>query len=104
MSYAEKFVVLTTFALSMLYIVLFNLNMPHYWSNSARIVPENVIDALWVVSLLFSLITLILCIRDSGMRDLANRAGWIAYMLLLGVIGIPHYYLKYGRHPRVDCI
>lgn len=100
MNKTEKIFVLGAFVIFALYFVLFNMNLPHYWNNSPRAIPENIIDVLWVLSLTFAIITLILCIRDSGKRNLASRASWVVYMIVVGVIGIPHYYLKHGRHPR----
>jgi hypothetical protein len=101
MNKAEKTIVIGTFGLTVLFIVLFNLNMPHYWGNSPLVVPESAIDTLWLICMLLSITTLFLCIRDSGKRDLTNRIGWVAYMLLIGAIGIPHYYIKHGRFPCV---
>jgi len=100
MNNTEKIIVLGTFSVIVLYIVFFNLNFAHYWNNSPRIIPEKILSIFWVASLLMSVITLIVCIRDSGKRNLESRSNWIIYMILFGSVGVPHYYFKYGRHPR----
>ena len=101
MNKAEKIVVLSTFGLSVLFIILFNLNMPHYWNNnSPLIVPVMAIDTMWLICLFLSIATLLLCIKDSGNRNLPNRTAWTVYMLFIGAIGMPHYYDKNGMHPH----
>jgi hypothetical protein len=101
MNKIEKSIVLSTFLVSVIYIVLFNLNFPHYWNNSPIIFPDRVVDILWYVCFALSLITFAICIVDTGKRKLNSRASWVIYMVLIGVIAIPHYYIKYGGHPRV---
>jgi hypothetical protein len=100
MNKLEKTIVLSTFLVCGLYIILFNMNMPHYWSGDPLLVPELIIDWLWWLGLISCIVTIVICIRDTGKRKLENRDGWVAYMVLFGVVGIPHYYIKYGRHSR----
>ena len=99
MSFVEKLVVVGTLVLSLVYIIGFNLNVPHYWSGAPQVFPDEVLNMMFPILLLANLVTLIICIIDSGRRNLENRHGWIAYMVLIGAVGIPHYYIKYGRFP-----
>ena len=100
MNKSEKTVVVGTLFLLAVYLVAFNLNVPYHWGHGERLVPQGALDVLWKVGLVLSILTLVICIRDSGRRNLEDRASWVAYMLLLGAVGVPHYFLKYGRRPR----
>lgn len=100
MSKLEKTILIVTLVLAVAYIVAFNMNVPYYWGSGERVVPKGIVDALWVLVLLMSVITLAVCIRDSGLRKLQNRGWWISYMVLLGAVAIPHYYIKHGRRSR----
>lgn len=100
MNKLEEAIVVGTLLLSVVYVVAFNFNVPYYWGHGERIVPQLALDTLWKVVIVLSILTLVVCIRDSGRRGLENRAGWVTYMLFLGAIGVPHYYLKHGRRPR----
>ncbi len=100
MNNMERRVVVATFVLAVIYIIAFNLNVPYHWGHGERIIPQLVLNTLWSLSLILSVVTLILCIRDSGRRHLENRTGWVVYMVMFGAVGIPHYYYRYGRHPH----
>lgn len=100
MNRLEKTILMVTGALAVVYIVAFNLNVSYYWGSGQRVFAKGVVDALWGFLLLMSVATLAICIRDTGLRQLQNRGGWIFYILLLGAVAIPHYYIKHGRWPR----
>jgi len=100
MNKIEKSLILIALIVSVVYIVAFNLNVPHYWSDEPRVISENTLKIIWYFALLFSIATIIVIIKDSGKRNIENRTSWLAYILLLSVIAIPHYYLKYGRNVR----
>ena len=100
MNQIEKSILLITLIISVAYIIAFNLNVPYYWSNEPRVVPDGILRLMWLCTFILGITALVLCIRDSGKRNLEKRASWIAYMVLIGAFGIPHYYFKHGRHAR----
>lgn len=100
MSKVEKTILIFTVIIAVTYVVAFNMNVPYYWGSGERVVPKGVVDVLWAVVILMSVATLAICIRDTGLRRLQNRGWWISYILLLGAVAIPHYYIKHGRRSR----
>ena len=100
MSNTEKVIVTITMVTGIIYIVLFNLNIQHYWAGEPAVVSDRLIDSIWVAAFILGAVATVLCIVDTGKRPLNNRAAWVAYIVLFGVIGVPHYYFKYGRHSR----
>lgn len=100
MSKPEKTIIFSTFIMLAAYIVVFNLNVPYYWGYGEKLIPPMMLDILWKIGSVMSILTLMVCIKDSGQRNLENRGGWIVYMLVLGAVGVPHYYIRHGRRPR----
>ena len=101
MNHTEKLILLFSLVVLVVYIIAFNLNVPHYWSGAERVVPENILKILQYATLFFAVSSLGVCIRDSGKRNLDDRSLWVLYMLIIGVIGMPHYYFRIGKAPRV---
>ena len=104
MNKIEKATVLITLSLVVIYIIAFNLNIPHYWKDEPRVVSESALNTLLFFGFLFSIATLVLIIKDIGKRNLENINFWVAYVLFFGVFGIPHYYFKIGRFSRNEKI
>jgi len=104
MNKIEKSFVVGSYIWALIYIVLFNINVPSHFGYGEELIPESLLYSFWLITVVLSLAAIMVTLMDIGKRNLNNKVGWVTYVLILSAISVIHYFIKYGRNPRQDAI
>jgi len=83
-----------------IYLVMFQFYIYSEFTGNASIIPENIIETLWLLVTPLGVVAGMLCLRDIYYRNIINKPLWALYIVFFFIIGLPHYFFKYARHPR----
>ena len=83
-----------------IYLVMFQFYIYSEFTGNTPIITENIIETLWLFVTPLGVVAGILCLRDIYYRKIINKPLWALYIVFVFIIGLPHYFFKYARHPR----
>ena len=104
MNKIEKSFIVGSYIWLLIYIVLFNINVPSHFGYGEELILELLLYSFWLIAVALSLSAIVITLIDIGKRNLNNKVGLVIYVLLLSAISVIHYFIKYGRNPRQDAI